>query len=92
MFKAGENVDIGGGILLFSGIFQSVRVNTLRVYPLFSLLYSFSSILLSLFSSILSSILLYSLFSILSSLFSLSLFPSLLSNFLLLIFKCRIHI
>lgn len=32
MFKPGENVDLGGGILLFSGIFQSVRINALRVY------------------------------------------------------------
>jgi hypothetical protein len=65
MFKAGENVDIGGGILLFSGIFQSVRVNAVRVY----LLYSFSSILSPLFpSSILPPLfsLLYSLSSILS--------------------------
>jgi hypothetical protein len=75
MFKVGENVDIDGGILLFSGIFQSVRVNALRV---FSLLYSLSSILSPLSSLLLSPLssfllysLLYSLSSILSPLFSL---------------------
>ena len=54
MFKPTECTDIGGGILLFSGIFQSVRINAVRVFILlvFFFFYSLCFVLLFYFTGL----------------------------------------